>query len=64
METMEMINIINQNRNRVYKLNQQKSAQKKARKQMISNVFAMAGYLIATIAFVQVVTFIAKNYLQ
>lgn len=60
METMEMINIINQNRNKAYKNKQQILVQKKIRSEKISNVFAMLGYLIATYAFVQVVTLLVK----
>lgn len=60
METMEMINIINQNRNRVYKHKQQILVQKKIRSEKISNALTIAGYLIATYAFVQVVTLLVK----
>ena len=60
METKEMINIINQNRNRVYKKKQQILVQKKIRAEKISNVIAMIGYLIATYAFVQILTILAK----
>lgn len=60
METMEMINIINQNRNRVYKKKQQILVQKKIRSEKISNALTIAGYLIATYAFVQVVTLLVK----
>ena len=60
METKEMINIINQNRNRVYKKKQQILVQKKIRSEKISNALTIAGYLIATYAFVQVVTLLVK----
>lgn len=60
METMEMINIINQNRNRVYKKKQQILVQKKIRSEKISNVLTILGYLIATYAFVQILTILAK----
>ena len=64
METMEMINIINQNRNKVYESKKQNfvkiMAQKKAKKEKISNTLAMIGYLIGAFAFVQIVTLLVK----
>ena len=64
METMEMINIINQNRNKVYESKKHNfvkmMAQKKAKKEKISNVFAMIGYLIGAFAFAQIVTLLVK----
>ena len=59
-ETKKMIEIINQNRNRQNEINKLISAQKKARAEKISNVIAMIGYLIATYAFVQIITILAK----
>lgn len=59
-ETKKMIEIINQNRNKQYEINKQISAQKKARAEKISNALIIVGYLIATYAFVQVVTLLVK----
>ena len=56
METMEMINIINQNRNRVYKNKQKISAQKKARNQLISNLIGVGLEAILFLTFVEVIS--------
>ena len=59
-DTKKMIEIINQNKNKQQEINKIIYAQKKARREKISNVLAFIGYLIATYAFVQVVTLLAK----
>jgi dTDP-4-dehydrorhamnose reductase len=64
METMEMINIINQNRNKVYESKKHNfvkmMTQKKAKKEKISNLIAFIGYLIGAFAFAQIVTLLVK----
>lgn len=59
-ETKKMIEIINHNRSKVYETKKQINAQKKARREKISNVLAYFGYLIAFAAFVQVICLLVK----
>lgn len=59
-ETKKMIEIINQNKSNKHEIKNQILVQKKARAEKISNVFTIVGYLIATYAFVQIVTILVK----
>lgn len=55
-DTKKMIEIINQNRNKQYKIKKQIYAKEKARKDKISDTLAFFEYLIIFIAFVEVIS--------
>lgn len=57
---MEMINIINQNKARKQETRRIENAKRQAKKEKISNILTMVGYLVATYVFVEIVTLLVK----
>ena len=57
---MEMINIINLNKAKKQQSIRREELKKQAKKEKISNILVMVGYLVATYVFVEIVTLLVK----
>ena len=57
---MEMINIINKNKARKQRLNRQNGLKRFAKREKISNIIALFGYILGAVLFAQIVTLLVK----
>ena len=57
---MEMINIINKNKARKQRLNRQNELKRLAKREKISNIIALFGYILGAVLFAQIVTLLVK----
>lgn len=57
---MEMIKIINENKIRKQEINRQNELKRLAKKEKVNYLIGLAGYIVATIVFVEIVTLLVK----